>query len=58
MTPRLSWWRLGSVSGEDDILPLSLAHATIEPVRVTAPMKTPMKTSTSCTASAKPSYSR
>ena len=58
MMPRLSQWRPGSVSGDDDIFPLSLAHATSEPVRVTAPMKTPTKTSTSWTESAKPSDSR
>ena len=51
---RLSRWRPGSISGLDVIRPLSLAHATIEPVKVTAPMKTPTKTSTSCTASEPP----
>ena len=35
----------GSISGADFIFALSLRLATIEPVKVTAPMKTPMKTS-------------
>ena len=52
MIDRLSQWRPGSVSGEDDIRPLSLAHATTDPVKVTAPMKTPRKTSMSCAESA------
>ncbi len=35
----------GSISGEDFILAESFRNATIEPVKVTAPMKTPMNTS-------------
>ena len=49
--PRLSRCRPGSTSGEDFIRALSLRFATIEPVNVTAPMKTPTKISTSCTVS-------
>ena len=49
--PRLSRWRPGSAMGADLIRALSLRLATIEPVKVTAPMKTPMKTSTLWTAS-------
>ena len=41
----------GQRSGADFIRALSLRLATIEPVKVTAPMKTPRKTSTSWTAS-------
>ena len=41
----LSAFLPGSMSGLDDIRPDSLRNATIDPVKVTAPMKTPMKTS-------------
>ncbi len=50
--PRFSQFRPGSVSGADFIFAESLRYATIEPVNVTAPMSTPRKTSTRCTASA------
>ena len=40
--PRLSQLRPGRVSGADLILPASLPQATIDPVKVTAPMKTPI----------------
>ena len=43
--PRLSALCAGSISGLDLIRPDSLRNATIEPVKVTAPMKTPMTTS-------------
>lgn len=43
--PRLRWFLPGSISGDDEIRPESLRNATIEPVKVTAPMKTPMNTS-------------
>ncbi len=43
--PMLSAFLPGSMSGFDDIRPDSLRNATIDPVKVTAPMKTPMKTS-------------
>ena len=39
--PRFSQWRPGSVSGFEAKRPLSLPQATIEPVKVTAPMNTP-----------------
>ncbi len=42
---RLSLWRCGSISGRDEILPRSLPNATSEPVKVTAPIKMPRKTS-------------
>ena len=48
---RLSQCRPGSINGEDLIRALSLRNATIEPVSVTAPMKTPRNTSTLCTVS-------
>src|SRR6478609_4284837 len=44
--PRLSQFRPGRVSGEDFIFADSFRYAMIEPVKVTAPMKTPMNTST------------
>ncbi len=43
--PRLSALCAGSISGLDLIRPDSLRKATIEPVKVTAPMKTPITTS-------------
>ena len=43
--PRLSTFLPGSISGLDLIRADSLRNATIEPVKVTAPMKTPMNTS-------------
>jgi hypothetical protein len=43
--PRLSQLRPGSISGDDRIRAESLRKATIEPVNVTAPMKTPIDTS-------------
>jgi hypothetical protein len=46
MIARLSRCRPGSVIGVDVIRSLSLAQATIEPVKVTAPMNTPRNTST------------
>ena len=42
---RFSLWRLGSISGLEEIFPRSLPNATIEPVKVTAPMKMPRNTS-------------
>ena len=47
MIPRLSRCRPGRTSGADLIRADNLRKATIEPVSVTAPMKTPTKTSTS-----------
>ncbi len=43
--PRLSQLRNGRVNGFDANRPFSLPQATIEPVKVTAPMKTPIHTS-------------
>ncbi len=43
--PRLMKLRPGSISGFDLIRADNLRNATIEPVNVTAPMKTPMNTS-------------
>ena len=43
--PTLSRFFPGSISGFDDIRPESFRNATIEPVKVTAPMNTPMNTS-------------
>ena len=43
--PRLSRFLPGSTSGVELIRPDSLPKATTEPVKVTAPMKTPMNTS-------------
>jgi hypothetical protein len=43
--PRLSQLRPGSISGLLLIRADSLRNATIEPVKVTAPMKTPITTS-------------
>jgi hypothetical protein len=43
--PRLMAFFPGSISGEDFIRADSFRNATIEPVKVTAPMKTPMNTS-------------
>ena len=43
--PRLSRFLPGSISGLDLIRADSLRKATIEPVKVTAPMNTPMNTS-------------
>ena len=43
--PRLSAFLPGSISGLDLIRADSFRNATIEPVKVTAPMKTPMNTS-------------
>ena len=41
-----SWtYAVGSISGRDDMRAESLRNATIDPVKVTAPMKTPMNTS-------------
>ena len=45
--PRLRKFLPGSISGADLIRADSLRNATIEPVNVTAPMKTPMNTSAS-----------
>ena len=44
---RLSTWRPGSSSGLLAMTPCSFPKAMIDPVNVTAPMKTPMKISTS-----------
>ncbi len=38
---RLSRCRPGSMRGFEFIFPFSFAHATIEPVKVTAPIRTP-----------------
>ena len=46
MAPRLIQLRPGSISGADLILADSLRKATMDPVNVTAPMKTPTMTST------------
>ncbi len=43
--PTLSAFFPGSINGLELIRADSLPHATIDPVNVTAPMKTPMKTS-------------
>ena len=43
--PRLSTFLPGNTSGADLNRADSLPHATIEPVKVTAPMNTPMTTS-------------
>ena len=43
--PTLRMFLPGSMSGFDDMRPESFRNATIDPVKVTAPMKTPMKTS-------------
>ena len=43
--PRLSRWRWGSRIGAPDILPLSLAKAISEPVKVMAPIATPRDSS-------------
>ena len=45
-TTRLSRWRRGSMSGALFIRAESLAQATTDPVKVTAPMKTPAAIST------------
>ena len=45
IAPRLIQLRPGSISGADLIRADSLRNATIEPVKVTAPMKTPTITS-------------
>ncbi|MNC63913.1 hypothetical protein D3C75_1140750 [compost metagenome] len=42
---RFSLWRFGNINGLDEILPRSLPNATMEPVKVTAPMKIPRNTS-------------
>ena len=42
---RFILWRFGSISGFEEILPRSLPKATIEPVKVTAPIKIPRNTS-------------
>ena len=47
--------RPGRVSGRDGSFSESLPHATIEPVKVTAPMKMPMYTSARWNVSAEPS---
>ncbi len=44
--PRFRTFLPGSDSGRDFIRPESFPKATIEPVKVTAPMNTPMPTST------------
>ena len=41
MTSTFSMLRPGSISGDPLIFPDSFRYATIEPVRVTAPMKIP-----------------
>ena len=43
---KLSLWRCGNIIGLDENVPRNLPKATIEPVKVTAPMKMPRKTST------------
>ena len=43
--PTLSTFFPGSIRGFDDMRPDSFRNATIDPVKVTAPMNTPMKTS-------------
>ncbi len=43
--PRLRMFLPGSMSGADLIRADSFRNATIEPVKVTAPMNTPMNTS-------------
>ncbi len=45
--PALMKWRCGSMIGRPDILPLSLAKAITEPVKVMAPMARPIDISTS-----------
>ena len=50
--------RAGSISGLLEMRAESLRKATIEPVNVTAPMKTPRKISTRCTASPPPTSAR
>ena len=40
-------WRIGSMIGLPDMLPLSLAKAMTEPVKVIAPIATPSDISTS-----------
>ena len=47
MMPRLTALCAGSILGAELIFAESFKYATIEPVRVTAPMKTPTKTSAS-----------
>jgi hypothetical protein len=42
----LIWWRNGSVSAAELILPASLPYATIEPVNVIAPIRMPRNSST------------
>ena len=49
--------RCGRVSGADEMRVLSLRNATTEPVRVTAPMNTPRKTSTEWMLAREPSRS-
>ena len=49
---RLSQLRPGRVSGADRMRADSLRKATIEPVNVTAPMRTPRNTSTRWAGSA------
>ena len=44
--PALSMWPPGSFVALQSTLPASLPKAMTEPVKVTAPMKTPRKTST------------
>src|SRR6478672_388204 len=44
--PRFNQFRQGRVNGEDFIFADSFRYAMIEPVKVTAPMKTPRNTST------------
>ncbi len=46
MVAALIAWPPGSLAGLPSILPASLPKATTEPVKVTAPMKMPRKTST------------
>ncbi|MGY2943722.1 hypothetical protein ACVWWM_003913 [Ewingella americana] len=42
---RFSLWRCGNAKGFEEMIPRSLPNATIEPVKVTAPMKMPKNTS-------------
>ena len=57
-TPRFSKWRPGSISGPDWIRAESLRNATIDPVKVMAPMKTPRKTSRPVDGVVRPPWTR
>ena len=46
-SPKFTGWRIGSMIGLPDMRPSSFRNAIIEPVKVTAPMATPMAISTS-----------